>query len=78
VCVDCHSCWSRVDRDAFPDSPALTGQGTALTPAVRQDGTGGQADRVSLLAGEQDYFGLFCATTLILRVIVAIMHDGLS
>jgi ubiquinone biosynthesis protein len=24
------------------------------------------------------YFGLFCATTLILRVIVAIMHDGLS
>jgi hypothetical protein len=56
----------------------LTGQGTALTPAVRQDGTGGQADRVSLLAGEQDYFGLFCATTLILRVIVAIMHDGLS
>jgi hypothetical protein len=56
----------------------LTGQGTALTPAVRQDGTGSQADRVSLLTDEHDYFGLFCATTLILRVIVAIMHDGLS
>jgi hypothetical protein len=44
--VDCHYCWSSVDRDAFPDSPAIS--------------------------------GLFCATTLILRVIVAIMHDGLS
>jgi hypothetical protein len=24
------------------------------------------------------YFGLFCATVLILRVIVAILHDGLN